>query len=157
MVDCEEDLCEQFGSAICLHCMHRLCIYHINDHQNLLFNKVNELNNQVNQISNALANASNKMVEERKADEKKCVVWRIQKLAEIEREYSQMMNSIRNRQKTLEQLEMNLSQRLKIDIQQPLEHMSTQKSINPQLLDTIQLAVETLRNDKNLLIWNSPE
>ncbi|CAF1220215.1 unnamed protein product [Adineta steineri] len=157
MSGCEENLCQQFALAVCLHCMHRLCIHHINDHQNIALNQLDQLKNEANQISTSLVNASNTIVEERKADEKKCAVWRIQKLAEIDDEYNKMINSIRTRQKILEQQELNFNQRLKIDVQQPLEQMYTQKSISPQLLDAIQLAIENIRKDSDVLIWNSPE
>jgi len=155
MSKCEENFCEYFQSAICLHCMHRLCIYHIEDHQKILLNQVNELKNQVNQVNIILMNASKMIVEERKAEEKKCIDWRKQKIDEIEREYIQMTNSIKNRQKTLEQLELELNQRLKMEIQQPLEHMSIQKSTNPHSIDAIQLAIQTIRKDSTSLIWNS--
>ncbi|CAF1297306.1 unnamed protein product [Adineta steineri] len=157
MSGCEENLCQQFALAVCLHCMHRLCIHHINDHQNIALNQLDQLKTEANQITTSLVNASNTIVEERKADEKKCVAWRMQKLAEINDEYNKMMNSIRIRQKVLEQQELNFNQRLKKDVQEPLEQMYTQKSISPQLLDAIQLTIENIRKDSDVLIWNSPE
>jgi len=157
MINCEESSCENFQVAICLHCMCRLCIYHIEDHQKVLLNKIDELKNQVNQVNIILMNASNVMVEERKADAKKCFDWRKQKIVEIERKYNEMRNSIENRQKTLENLELELNQRLKIEIQQPLEDMCIQKSINVHLLDSIQLAIETIKKDSEFLIWNSQQ
>jgi siderophore synthetase component len=157
MFECEENSCKNVQSAICLDCMHRLCIYHIEDHQKVQLSKVDELKNQFNQVSIDLTKISNTMVKERKVDEKKLSAWRKQKIAEIEREYSKMRNSIKNRQKILEQMQLELNQRLKVEVQQPLEHMCTQKSTNPQLLDAIQLSIETLRRDSALLIWNSQQ
>jgi hypothetical protein len=76
---------------------------------------------------------------------------------EIERGYNNRMQAITNRQKQLQQLELELNQRLKLEVQQPLDDMSLEKSINPQLLDTIQLAIETVRRDSELLKWNPPK
>ncbi len=155
MVQCEEDSCKNFQSGICLHCNRRLCVYHIVDHQKVLSNKVDELKNQINQINIDLVNASKTAVEKSKADVKKCVTWRTQKLREIDREYSKMINPIRNQQIKLEQMELKLKQRLKMEVQQPLELMSTQENVNPQLLDTLQLTIQTIKKDTQLIIWNS--
>ena len=157
MGDCEWDSCENFQTAICLHCMRRLCIYHIQDHQEILLNEIDEIKNDVNEINIVLTNASNAIVEEYKAKENKCINWRQQKMDEIERDYNNRMQAIINRQKQLQQLELELMQRLKVEVQQPLEDMSLEKSINPQLLDTILLAIETVRRDSELLKWNPPK
>ncbi len=157
MTNCEENFCENFQSAICLHCMHRLCIYYIEDHQNILFNEIDELKNQVNQINIILSNASNMIVEECKIEENKCKDWREEKIDQIEREYDQMINSIKTRQKTLEQLELDLNRRVKVEIEQPLELMTTQKSVNSHSLHNIQSAIETVKRDSAFLTWNSQQ
>jgi translation elongation factor EF-G len=157
MNNCEENSCENFQSAICLHCMHRLCIYHIEDHQQILSNKIDKITNEVNQVNTVLMKRSNAIVEERQADVNKCINWRQQKIDEIEREYNNMLQTIIDRQKRVEQLQLNLNQRLKLEVQQPLHQMSSQNSINPHLLDAIQLTIETIRKDSEVLIWNSQE
>jgi uncharacterized protein with von Willebrand factor type A (vWA) domain len=157
MNNCEENSCENFQSAICLHCMHRLCIYHIEDHQQILSNKIDKITNEVNQVNTVLMKRSNAIVEERQADVNKCINWRQQKIDEIEREYNNMLQTIIDRQKRVEQLESNLNQRLRLEVQQPLHQMSSQNSINPHLLDAIQLTIETIRKDSEVLIWNSQE
>jgi uncharacterized protein with von Willebrand factor type A (vWA) domain len=157
MNNCEENSCENFQSAICIHCMHRLCIYHIEDHQQILSNKIDKITNEVNQVNTVLMKRSNAIVEERQADVNKCINWRQQKIDEIEREYNNMLQTIIDRQKRVEQLESNLNQRLRLEVQQPLQQMSSQNSINPHLLDAIQLTIETIRKDSEVLIWNSQE
>jgi hypothetical protein len=156
-MNCEENLCENFQSAICLHCMGRLCIYHIENHQTILLNEIDEVKNQVNQMNIILTNASNMIVQERKADEKKWEDWRKEKIDQIEREFNQMIDSIKTRQKTLEQLEVELNQRVKVEIEQPLESMITQKSINPHSLQIIQSTIETVKRDTAFLTWNSQQ
>ncbi len=156
-MNCEETSCENYQIAICLHCMRRLCVNHIETHQNNLLNEIDEIKNQVDQINNILTNASNMIEQECKTEEKKWKDWRKEKIAEIEREYNQMMNSIKTRQKTFEQLQIDLNQRVKLEIEQPLELMITQKCINPQVLQTIQSAIETVKRDSTSLIWNSKE
>ncbi len=156
-MNCEENLCENFQSAICLHCMRRLCIYHIKNHQTILLNEIDEVKNQVNQINIILSNASNMIGQKRKADEKKCEDWRKEKIDQIERKFNQMIDSIKTQQKTLEQLEVELNQRVKVQIEQPLELMITQKSINPHSLQIIQSAIETVKRDTAFLTWNSQQ
>jgi hypothetical protein len=48
--------------------MNRLYIYHIEDHQNILLNKIDEFKNQVNQINIILTNASNIIIQQRKGN-----------------------------------------------------------------------------------------
>ncbi|CAF0994850.1 unnamed protein product [Rotaria sp. Silwood1] len=134
--------------------MRRLCLHHLKDHQNILLSEVNELTNEFKQVSANLINASKTTIEERKADEKKCADWRNQKMAQIEREYNKMISSIKSRQTILEHLELELNQRLKEKVQEPLEHICIQGSISPQILNTIRLTIDTVKRDCACLIWN---
>lgn len=116
---------------------------------------IDDLKNEVNQIEIDIINASKTVIETSKADVRKCINWRKQKLIEIDREYNKMMDPIRNQQKKLEELERRLTIRLKVEVEQPLENISTQSNSNPQLLDTIQLAIEVIQKDTELILWNS--
>ncbi|UJR16454.1 hypothetical protein I4U23_003356 [Adineta vaga] len=155
MANCEEDSCSNFQSVICLHCMRRICIDHLDIHRQSLSNKIEEFKDEFNHIHTVLVNASITVAEERTNNENKWNNWRLEKIADIEREYNQMIDSIRNRQKLLEELELGLKQRLKDEIQQPLEEMLLRKSVNLPLLDTIQLTIQTIKKESESLSWNS--
>ena len=155
MMNCEENSCENFQSAICLHCMRALCLLHIENHQRSLLAEMDQFQNEANQISGALVDASKKIAEEQQVEEKKWNEWYQRQMGYIEREYQTRINSIHNRQKTLEQLQVELQQRFQTEIQQPLEQISMQKSVNPRLLDLIRSAIQTLKHDTKSLTWKS--
>ncbi|CAF0987690.1 unnamed protein product [Adineta ricciae] len=139
MATCEEESCSNFQSVICLHCMGRLCIDHMGVHQTTLFNKIQQVKDEVNEVSTVLVNASNAITEERTKEEKKWKKWRSEKIADIE------------------QLELELNQRLKDQVQQPLEEMLSKKSVNRQLLDTIQTTLDKIKKDSDSLKWKDDQ
>ncbi|CAF1480083.1 unnamed protein product [Adineta ricciae] len=157
MATCEEESCSNFQSVICLHCMGRLCIDHMEVHQTTLFNKIQQVKDEVNEMSTVLVNASNAITEERTKEEKKWKKWRSEKVADIEREYVERIGRIRNRQQVLVELELELNQRLKDQVQQPLEEMLSKKSVNRQLLDTIQTTLDMIKKDSDSLKWKDDQ
>ena len=157
MATCEEESCSNFQSVICLHCMGRLCIDHMEIHQATLFNQMQQVKDEVNEVSTVIVNASNAITEERTKEEKKWKKWRSEKIADIEREYVERIGRIRNQQQMLAELELELNQRLKDQVQQPLEEMLSKKSVNRQLLDTIQTTLDMIKKDSDSLKWKDDQ
>ena len=145
MKRCEEEVCSNFQSVICLHCMQRLCMDHLEVHQMMLSDSIKQVNDDVMDLHMALTDASNAIVEQRTKEEQKLEIWRSERLASIEREYNHNMKLIKSRQLVLEEVNCKLNQRLKVEVQQPLEEMFSKQNVNPELLGVIQSTIDTIK------------
>ncbi|CAF0987872.1 unnamed protein product [Adineta ricciae] len=119
----------------------------------MLSDSIKQVKNDVMDLHMALTDASKAIVEERTKQEQKCEIWRSKRLATIEREYGHNMRLIKSRQLVLEEVEGELNQRLKVEVQQPLEEMSSKPNVNPELLGVIQSTLDTIKTNSKSFTW----
>jgi hypothetical protein len=153
MVNCEELTCDNRQSAICLHCRQRLCIAHIVKHAKIVLHDTVDLHQQINELTEQVMNASKSVHEKYINAMTECNTWRTQALDLIEQTYNEMMEPILFQQESFNRLKEDLIKRLSIDALQPIKRMQTQQSGNVQVLDTIRLTMEHVREIIPLIRW----
>jgi len=154
---CEDlSLCENFQAAICLHCNQRLCVRHIIEHDQIVFDDVKHV---LNLTENAFQEIKDQFEKSRivcdnflpSVDD-----WRKQNLEKIEQIYENELLLIKNEGEALEEYHRDLLEQIERDTRQPLERVLKQKNVNTETLNHIRQTIKNIREECTDLKWEFP-
>ncbi|CAF1021719.1 unnamed protein product [Adineta steineri] len=125
MVNCEESTCTNIQSAICLHCLRRLCSIHILVHEKIVSKETNELYEQIDEVAEQLNISLQHIHTAYEESRQKLNIWRQDHIDKIKQKHTEQYQK-----DNLTKLEDELTQRL-IKEQQD----STQLELNGNKID----------------------
>jgi hypothetical protein len=147
MTNCEEPTCVQAQSAICLHCLRRLCSIHILVHNRLLLKQGDDLSEQINELTEQINISLQQIHSDREEAIHKLSIWRQNQIDQMENTYTEKLQIIDCRKDRLIQLEDELIQRLTKEAKEPLEQMQRQQTTNIQSLQSIRQVIANVTRD----------
>ena len=154
---CEEiPSCTNFQSAICLHCNHRLCLFHIGEHNKIVFNDLENLSKEAEAAFHCITEDSEKNKITYNNVLASLDEWRTVQIGKIDQIYKNQLQCITSRQQTLEQLRQELSKKLEDDVLQQLRLIKSQENASMGVLSFIQQTIKQVRKDSKHLNWVFP-
>jgi hypothetical protein len=147
MTNCEEPTCFQTQSAICLHCLRRLCSIHILVHSRLLLKQGDDLDEQINELTQQINISLQQIHSDREEAIDKLNIWRQNQIDQMGNIYTEKLQIIDCRKDRLTKIEHELIQRLTKDAKEPLEQIQGQQTTDTQSLQTIRQAIANVTRD----------
>ena len=139
--------CESFQLAICLHCNLRLCLLHINEHNQSIYDRVQnacvEVESASLYVQETFREHRTTLVQAVTAVEE----WRQKQIEEIEQNYLNEMQSLQLKQSMLDNTQEILLNQLERDARQVLDKMAWQQNANLNILHAVQHTIETVRHE----------
>lgn len=150
----ETSSCENFQSAICLHCNRRLCVQHIIEHNKIILNDVNNLSNMTEDVFQQIKDKSEKS---RNTCNDLLPIfdkWRTEELEKIEQIYQHELQLIKHEEEPLEDFHRDLLEQLEHNARQPLVRVQRQQNTNIETLSLIRETIEKVRKENTQSKWN---
>jgi hypothetical protein len=147
MANCEETPCVNVQSAICLHCLQRLCSKHILEHGTVLLREGDELCEQINELAEQLNASLQQIHSSRQEAVDKLNLWRQKQIDNLDHKYAETMQIIEFRKDHITGIENELTERLIKEAKTPLDDMQARQSASAQSLETIRQVIANVLKD----------
>ena len=143
----QQSSCENFQLAICLHCNLRLCLPHINEHNQIIYECV--------QNASAEVESASQYVQETFREHRlnfgpaltAAEEWRRKQIELIEQSYLIQVQSLELKAKMLDNTQEILLKQLERDAREVLEKLAWQQNANIDILHAVQHTIESVRHE----------
>ena len=147
MDNCEETPCVNLQTAICLHCLRRLCSKHILEHGAVLLTEGDELCEQINELTEQLNFSLQQIHLSRQEAADELNRWRQKQIDNLDHKYAETIQIIEFRKDHITEIENELTERLIKEAKTPLEDMQARQSASTQSLETIRQVIANVIKD----------
>ncbi|CAF0818043.1 unnamed protein product [Adineta steineri] len=152
---CEEGtVCNNYQSAICLHCNRRLCILHIAQHNQVNSDNIRNLSHEIVLVTEHINNEYEKTRDIYQTVLVDLAEWRAKQVENITQAYNNYLQHVESQQEALNTLHYELIKKLDDDARKPLEVIQAQQTTGATVLTHIEQTIQIIRDQAAQIHWN---
>ncbi|CAF0850152.1 unnamed protein product [Adineta steineri] len=152
---CEEGaVCNNYQSAICLHCNRRLCILHIAQHNQVNSDNIRNLSHEIVLVTEHINNEYEKTRDIYQTVLVDLAEWRAKQVENITQAYNNYLQHVESQQEALNTLHYELIKKLDDDARKPLEVIQAQQTTGTTVLTHIEETIQKIRDQSAQIHWN---